>query len=288
MKRKLSFVLGQYTHLQPLRDGAIESDLVTPEFVDFPAVGRAFNAMLEDQRYDVCEMALVAFLQAVERSVPIRMLPLVTLGGFVHEGIFFRPAAGSLSPYALAGTRIGVRSYSQTTGVWARALLEEQFGFDIKASTWITTDDAHVPGFTDPPCVRNLGTKGPVQELLSTGMVDAAILHPTHNPAADFAPLIDDAPRASEQWFEAHRSVPINHVICVGPSVWSDPRLVEEVYSLLTGSYRAAGVPAADDRDPVTYDAPRISGVIDLVSTLAARQGLVGPGLDVSQAVLRT
>jgi len=286
MKRKLSFVVGQYPHLQPLRNGKIQSDLIAPEFIDFPAVGRAFNAMLEDQRYDVCEMALVAFLQAVERSVPVRMLPLVTLGGFVHQGIFFRPAAGGLSPYALSGKRIGVRSYSQTTGVWARALLEEQFGLEIKASTWVTTDDAHVRGFVDPPHVRNLGTKGPVQELLANGTVDAAILHPTHKPAADFAPLIGDAARASARWFGAHQSVPVNHVICVGPVVWSDPRLVEELYSVLAASYRAAGVPAADDRDPVSYDAPRIARAIKLVSAFAADQGLIGRDLDMSKAVL--
>ena len=38
----------------------------------------AFHAMVRDQRYDVCELALATFLQAREAGKPLLLLPVVT------------------------------------------------------------------------------------------------------------------------------------------------------------------------------------------------------------------
>lgn len=273
---KLSVVLGRYPHMQALRDRTVRSDRVEFEFTEFKAVGAAFNDMLLDQRYDVCEMALVAFMQAAERGVPVRMLPVVALGGFVHGCLYYHPGRGPLSPTALAGKRIGVRSYSQTTGVWARGILAEQYGLDIASATWVATDEAHVAGFEDPPYVHNLGTRQQVGDLLLDGTVDAGVLHPTQKPAPELAPLIPDPEGAARQWFGRHRIVPVNHVVCVAPRVWQDPALLAQVQEMLARSYRAAGVPAATDDHPVSYGHTHLTRALSLASDIACAQHLLG------------
>ena len=54
-------------------------------------------------------------------------------------------------PADLAGRRIGVRAYSQTTGMWLRGIVAEHGGPPPSASRWITFEDAHVQGIADPP-----------------------------------------------------------------------------------------------------------------------------------------
>ncbi len=284
--KRLKTVVGQYHHMRPLRDATVKPERAELEFVDFKAVGASFNDMLKDQRYDVCEMALVAFMQAVERGAPIRMLPVVALGGFVHRSIYYMPSRGPLTPFELADKRIGVRSYSQTTGVWARGVLAEQFGLDLTSPTWVATDDAHVAGFQDPSNVENLGTREAMGSLLLAGTVDAAVLHPTQRPAAEFAPLIADPEKAAADWFDRHRVVPANHVICVAPSVWNDPRLLEDVYSMFVRSYRAAGVPEANDRDPLSYDHPHLIKTVKVASDLALQQQLISAPFNAADAVI--
>ena len=40
------------------------------------------------------------------------------------------PSMRTLAPKDLQGKRIGVRSYTQTTGVWMRGILQNEYGVD--------------------------------------------------------------------------------------------------------------------------------------------------------------
>jgi 4,5-dihydroxyphthalate decarboxylase len=51
----------------------------------------------------------------------------------------------------LPGKRIGVRSYSQTTGVWIRGILENDYGIDLSRVQWVTFEEGHVAEARDPP-----------------------------------------------------------------------------------------------------------------------------------------
>ena len=41
----------------------------------------------------------------------------------------------------LAGKRVGVRSYAQTTGLWIRGVLRHEYGVDLDKVTWMTLGD---------------------------------------------------------------------------------------------------------------------------------------------------
>jgi 4,5-dihydroxyphthalate decarboxylase len=52
--------------------------------------------------------------------------------------------------------RSGVRSYAQTSGVWVRGILEDEYGVDLRLLNWLTMEEAHVAEYQDPSnCTRN-------------------------------------------------------------------------------------------------------------------------------------
>ena len=64
-------------------------------------------------------------------------------------------AHGPLAPQELAGKRIGVRSYTQTTGMWVRAHLAGDYALPIERMRWLTRDGAHVQQYADPGFVEH-------------------------------------------------------------------------------------------------------------------------------------
>ena len=48
-----------------------------------------------------------------------------------------RSRARPLAPNGLEGKRIGIRSYTQTTGIWVRGILQHEYGVDLNKVTWV-------------------------------------------------------------------------------------------------------------------------------------------------------
>src|SRR5438067_13935052 len=61
--------------------------------------------------------AIVTYLQARTYNKALVLLPFVVTGNFHHKSIAYNAEKGDLTPADLAGRRVGVRTYSQTTGV---------------------------------------------------------------------------------------------------------------------------------------------------------------------------
>ena len=55
-----------------------------------------------------------------------------------------RPDSALTGPGDLSGRRVGVRAYSQTTGLWLRGILAEEFGVKPTDVRWVTFEGAHV------------------------------------------------------------------------------------------------------------------------------------------------
>src|SRR5690349_4843186 len=76
----------------------------------------------------------------------------------------------------LNGKRVGVRAYTQTTGVWVRGFLAEDYGVDLKSVTWVTFEDPHLAEYREPPNVTRAQGGKPLNQMLLDGEIDAAIL----------------------------------------------------------------------------------------------------------------
>src|SRR6201995_4472371 len=134
----LRTVLAASAIAAPLKEGVISSPRVGLQFVEVQPVHDAFTPMLLEQPYDLCELAIVSCLQAVAYNRPIIVLPVVVASRFQRRCLIAYPPRGVPVAGELAGKRIGVRAYTQTTGMWVRAHLTEDYGLATPSMRWIT------------------------------------------------------------------------------------------------------------------------------------------------------
>jgi 4,5-dihydroxyphthalate decarboxylase len=248
-----------YEPTRRLMEGRVASDLVTLEFAGLKNAHSGFKDMLRRNKYDASEMAVATFLQAHEFGKPFSLLPVVVLGRFQHQCIGYNSEVHPhMTPAHLAGKVVGVRSYTQTTGLWVRGILQNEYGVDPDSVKWLCFDKPHLEEYTDPPSVIwGDPAKDPVNMLLD-GEVDAAILGVNMPKDQRVRTLIPNAHDAALEWYGRERLVPPNHYIIVPDALCEQrPDVVRELYRMLVDSRRLA-TPASDiDAWPVGIEANR-------------------------------
>jgi 4,5-dihydroxyphthalate decarboxylase len=212
-------------------------------FAEFKgSVATMFKRVVRDLEFEVSEMAIMTHLIAKAHGKPYRLLPFVVLARFQHPFLVFCPDRNpSLKPEQLAGRRVGVRSYSVTTGAWIRGILMDDHGVDIGGVSWVTFEEAHVAEFNDPPNVQRAPAGKDITAMLLAGELDAAILGAVPTDER-LKPLIPDPEAAAKRWREKHGgAIQLNHLVAVRNDVAKDD--ADEVYRLLVESRKAAGDP---------------------------------------------
>lgn len=249
--------------------------------VEFPVIDPvhdAFDDMLQTQKYDVCEMAIVAFLQAYDAGIGVRLLPFVQSGGHQHRNLYPSPRSGLTRPGDLVGRRIGVKSYSQTTGLWVKGWLNDEDDVAAQDVTWFVTERSHVAGFADPDNVHLLDV--PLKQALTEGTVDAAILGRTSAPA-DLEPLAADYAERDSVWFERNGATPINHMVLVKDSVATEhPDLVREAFGYLEEGLARCRAEDPEYRPAVRSGLEAVRPAIELAARYAYEQGLIASAVD--------
>lgn len=277
-----SAAVRDYAHTKLVKSGEHPPANCRLEFADVEPIHRAFAPMVRELRFDFAELALATYLQAWEAGKELSLLPVVLHGNF-HHGSIFRPAGSPIrEPKDLAGKRVGVRSYTQTTGLWVRGALAEDYGLDSDDVTWVTTEGPHVAEYAEPANVER--TSASLFELLRAGEIAALVIGPRALPAdAEVEPLLADPKAAAQAWSRRHQAVPINHLLTVRTDVLrNDPDAVRGVYDAFAAEIDAQATNAAGP--------PRISHGLNpaLLNSLrvgiqyAARQHLISevPSVD--------
>jgi 4,5-dihydroxyphthalate decarboxylase len=103
----------------------------------------------------------------------------------------------------LAGRRVGVRTYSQTTGVWVRGILQNEYGVDLDKVTWITFDDSHLAEYSDLPNCRRAAKGKKLVDMLLDQEVDAALLGSNMPNDPLLRTLIPNADAAALAWWQS-------------------------------------------------------------------------------------
>ncbi len=146
--------LQDYPNTRALKSGALTSDVVSFEFAGPKAAFEGFKPMVREGRFDAGELAIITFLQAKAYGKPLVLLPAVVMGRFQHQCAMVNAKLGALHPKDIEGRRIGIRSYTQTTGAWVRGILQHEYGVDLSRVTWVCQESAHLAEFADPPGVE--------------------------------------------------------------------------------------------------------------------------------------
>ena len=268
----LRTLLGDHPGTAALKRGALKSDSVAFDFVDYSPTNKGFKPMVREQAFDVSEMAIVTCLMAKSVGKPMVLLPNVVLARFQHAYALYHARSGRLTPRDLNGKRVGIRSFTTTTGAWLRGILANDYGVDLDSIDWVTFEDAHVAEFKDTTKRAPAGRQ--IIQMLLDGELDAVLGEKSEHP--DLRPLFPDAGREEQAWFAKHGVVPINHMVVVKQSFSkSDPSAVAEVFRLLVESKKAAGLPKPGEIDGFTLGVEACRKALEMAILYAVQQRLI-------------
>lgn len=267
----------------PLKRGELSSPRVRLDFIEVAPVHKAFAPMVRQQAYDLCELAVVTALQAIAYGRPVVLLPAVVASRFQRGCLIASRAHGPLAPQELAGKRIGVRSYTQTTGMWVRAHLAGDYALPIERMRWLTRDGAHVEQYADPGFVEHVPGDKSLPDMLRDGDIDAAILGNDLPKDADFAPVIADAEARDRAWWQRHGFMPINHMVAASEDACRrDPAAIRAAYRLLREADEATRT-KGDGPAPTVFGFEALHGPVAFVIDTCLQQGLLPRRLDMDE-----
>jgi 4,5-dihydroxyphthalate decarboxylase len=267
---KLKTVLGDHAHMRPLRVGEVGSDKVALEFIDFAPTNAAFKPMVHEQKFDVCEMAVVTYLMAKAHNKPLVLLPATMVGRYQHAYALYNAELGELGPGDLNGKRVGIRSFTTTTGAWIRGILANDHGVDLDSIRWVTFEDPHVAEYVDT--TERAPRNKKILQMLLDGELDAVLGETSDDPR--LKSLFPDAKAEAERWSRQHGTIPVNHLVVVTMMLANnEPDAVREVYRMLKASKAAATPAGGVDFVPFGVEAVRKS--LELIVSYAAQQALI-------------
>src|SRR5438046_7224688 len=133
---------------------------------------------------------------------------------FHHGPIRYNTSVGIHTAKDLEGRRVGVnRGYTVTTGLWARSILQHEYGVDLSRVTWVLSGDEHVAEYRPPANVVPIEPGKTMEELLASGELAGAIGIEASSP--DVKPLIPNALEAGLVALRRRGHYPVNHTVVI-------------------------------------------------------------------------
>ena len=276
---RLRTLLATYPHTAPLKKGEVTSRRLALDFKDVTPVWSGFKSMVRRQEFDVSEMAIVTYLIAKSFGKPMVLLPAVMTGRIQHAWAINNSLLGTLAPADLRGKRIGIRSFTTTTGAWLRGMFENDYGLDLASVRWTTFEEPHVAEYADTT-ERAPDGKAIIPMLLA-GELDAVLGERCDDPRAKT--LFDDPAAAARSWYQQHRIVPLNHMVVVSAELAkSRPDIVAEVYALLREGKRRAPAPT-DGPDTTPFGVEACRPALERIIDYAVQQRLIPRRFEVDE-----
>lgn len=261
-----------------LKAGEIPTPLVNWDFAGPATANQGFKPMVREGKFTAGELAIVTYMQALDFGKPLVLLPATMVGRFQHQFFVCRKERSPMDPRTLEGKKVAVRSYTQTTGVWVRGILQDEYGVDLSKLKWLCWDDPHLAEYTDPSSLVERVKPGgkDLNTMALDGDVDAAI------PAADLLKnpemrtVVENPDAAGAAWGAKYGCGHINHMFAVHKDLPKErPDVVKQIFDALKESKAKAGLPKAGEIDqlPMGLEACRKS--LELVTRYAYEQKIV-------------
>jgi 4,5-dihydroxyphthalate decarboxylase len=221
-----------------LKDGTVKPRGFEFELVEVDPLIDAFRRMVRGLEFDLSEMAMTTYIAARAHGKRMTALPIFLMRAFHHGAILYNTKSGIRTPKDLEGRRVGVnRGYTVTTGVWARTVLQNQHGVDLRKVTWVLAGDEHVAEFRPPSNAVPMEKGRRIADLLASGELPAAINLECDSP--DVKPLIANAKEAGFEALRASGHYPINHVMVVRDELLAaHPELARHIFEAFVESKR--------------------------------------------------
>jgi 4,5-dihydroxyphthalate decarboxylase len=219
-----------YPHTQALKDGTVVPRRFTFEFEEVAPIIKAFRRMVRGLEFDISEMAITTYLTAKAHGKRFTAVPVFPMRAFHHGAILYNTKSDVRTPKDLEGRKVGVnRGYTVTTGLWARSILQHEYGVDLTSITWVLSGDEHVAEYRPPSNVVPIAQGRTLEEMLLAGEIAAA--NGVQMDSPDIKPLIPNAKEAGLIGFRKGGLYPINHTVVVKDDVLAaHPDLASDLF----------------------------------------------------------
>lgn len=255
----LRIAVGDHPHVQPLKQKRIVSPRLKLEFKEFHPLPKAFRAMVRADELDASEMAVVTHLLAHRFARPIIGIAIPLWSRLPHANLICPMDCAIVGPSDLHGHRVGVRAYAQTSGVWVRGILKDDYGVDPDRVTWVTMEDAHLAEYKDPPITVRNEKPVSLRELMMAGDL-AAIMGEREVDPSGIRTVVPSGDDAARQWIARTGITPINHIVTVRKVlIEQHPWLARELMELFEEARRVAEAEGAPPPPPYGIDTNRQS-----------------------------
>src|SRR5262245_60190476 len=135
-KLQLSVAMGDYDRTRALIDGRVQIDGVDPVYMLLNPEEMFFRSM-RSRDFDITELSFSSYLVKHSRGeCPYIAVPVFLSRAFRHTALYVRKDRIQ-RPQDLKGKRIGLPEYQLTANVWARALLQDDYGVRPEDVTWV-------------------------------------------------------------------------------------------------------------------------------------------------------
>jgi len=277
----LSAALGLYPHTAALKDGRVVSDMLKFEFTEISPINRAFAPMVRERRFDLCEMAVATYLQAKAYGIGLTLLPIAVAARFQESALLRRVDSEIRGPADLVGRRVGVRAYSQTTGLWLRGLLADDFGVKPTDIRWVTFEGAHVPAYADPAFVERAAPGKDMLAMLRARELDAIIVGNDVPDDPALCTVFPDPSATADAFWSKNGFVPINHMIVVKSEIAEERWDVTRELCRMFAAAKAAAPRSPGGRDRAPMGRVAVEPSVLLAMRYAADQGLLPRSLSI-------
>jgi 4,5-dihydroxyphthalate decarboxylase len=221
-KLNLSVAVGDYDRTRPLIDGSVSIDGVDAVYMTL-APEEIFFRAFRNAEFDVCELSLSSStVKLAQGDFPYVGVPAFVSRAFRHTSIYVRTDR-IRRPEDLKGRKVGLPEYQLTANVWARALLEDDYGVKPSDIHWIR-GGVEEPGRPEkitiklPAGVRldNAAEGATISQLLADGEIDGFIAPRAPSLAGKMNPnigwLFPDPVAAGRDYFKRTGIFPIMHI----------------------------------------------------------------------------
>ncbi|MFM0625400.1 ABC transporter substrate-binding protein [Paraburkholderia xenovorans] len=221
-KLNLSIATGDYDRTRPLISGQVQIDGVDPVFMTLSPEEMFFRAF-RNEEFDISELSFSSYtVKHAEGTCPYIAVPVFLSRAFRHTSIYVRTDRIK-RPEDLKGKRIGIPEYQLTANVWARAVLQDDFGVRPEDVTWVR-GGIDEPGRPEkiklqlPSDVRlEAAPEGDtISAMLDRGDIDA-FMAPRPPSCAGKNPhvgwLFSDPTEAAKDYYRRTNVYPVMHVV---------------------------------------------------------------------------
>lgn len=251
MPLKISLACERYDRVQAIFDGRVRIEGCEVNAVTLSAE-ECFHRAFNGAEFDVTELSASSTMMTTARDeCPYVAIPAFVSKVFRHSAIYIRTDRGIREPKDLVGKRIGMPEYQMTACLWARGILEDEYGVRPRDIQWFTGGQEQ-PGrkersrLTVDPAVSITPIRDDqtLTAMLVAGEIDGIIsarVPSCYRVDPKVARLFEDYRPVEQAYFRKTGIFPIMHLIGIRKTlVAENPWLPVSVYKAFVAAKEVA------------------------------------------------